>query len=56
MMPTDPVADLKAKLQAAHDATQLQRQAARDTAAQIASGAATPPPLPGGDSASMANQ
>lgn len=55
-MPTDPVADLKAKLQAAHDATQVQRQAARDTAAQIASGAATPPPLPGGQSAPLPTQ
>lgn len=52
-MPTDPVADLKDKLQAAHNATQAQRQAARDTAAQIASGAATPPPTPGGESASL---
>lgn len=55
MMANNPVDDLKAKLQAAHDATQAQRQAAKDTAAQIASGAATPPPAPGTGNAPVSN-
>lgn len=53
MMANNPVDDLKDKLRAAHQATQAQRQAAKDTAAQIASGAATPPPPLGGQSASL---